>query len=706
MFRTTRAFGLLIGLIVASALPAPAADELTVLRESDNPPSKMLYRYLEAQARDRLEARKAEVAALATPEAITARQQELKSKFLDAIGAFPERTPLNPQVTGRIQRDGYRVEKVIFESRPGHHVTAALFLPDSPPPYPAVLVPCGHSANGKAAEPYQRISISLAKNGMAAFCTDPISQGERIQLLKPDGKPAIGGSTVEHTLVGLGGLLVGRSAAHYRIWDEIRSLDYLASRPDIDASKLGCTGNSGGGTLTAYVMALDDRVVAAAPSCYITSFERLIGTIGPQDAEQNITGQIGFGMDHADYVNMRAPKPTLICVGTRDYFDIDGAWNSYREAKLLYGKLGHGERVDLFEFDDKHGFSMPRRQAAMRWMRRWLLGRDDAPNEPEFDTLTDAQLQCTRTGQVLTDFPEGVSAFRLNADRAAELAAERKEKFADRTPEALRDAVRARLAIPESLPKLLVERLSSDQRDGVSIDRFRVTTEPGVWVAVWLFRPEAAKAEVLTTLIVGASREALAAGGEIESRAKATGGLIAVVEPRGTGETAPVSTGRGYGAGPFGTDEREAFLGILLGRPLLAQRTFDVLQAARVIRSSEHPEAGIRLEAVGSAVPIALHAALLDPLVREISLEGGLLSWTALAQSALSRNQLSNVLPGVLAEYDLPDLLLALPPRQTTIRQPTDPEGKPASAEAIQAAYRDPIQARELQKYFDFKPQP
>src|SRR5262249_8226031 len=280
------------------------------------------------------------------------------------------------------------------------------------------------SANGKAAEAYQRACILMAKNGLAVLCYDPIGQGERIQLLTREGKPAIPGSTSEHTMAGVGALLVGRNTASYRIWDGIRSLDYLASRPEVDPSRLGCTGNSGGGTLTAYLMALDERIVAAAPSCYITSLERLFATIGPQDAEQNITGHVAFGMEHADYVTMRAPRPTLICVGTQDYFDINGAWTTFREAKLLYGVLGHGERVDLFEFNDKHGFSQPRREAAMRWMRRWLLNKDDAPVEGDFPIFKDAELQCTRTGQVLEDF-RGKSVFDLNAERAAELAAQR-----------------------------------------------------------------------------------------------------------------------------------------------------------------------------------------------------------------------------------------------------------------------------------------
>jgi dienelactone hydrolase len=299
----------------AADAPASGADDLAVLGAGDSP-GKMLYAALEREARARLEARRDEVAALKTPEAVVERQKRIHDRFLEALGDMPEKTPLNARVVGRDRRDGYRVERVIYESRPGHHVTAALYLPDGPPPFPGVLVPCGHSTNGKAAEPYQRACILMAKNGLAVLCYDPIGQGERAQLLDDRGQPSISGSTTEHTMVGIGALLVGRSTASYRIWDGIRSLDYLAGRPEIDPARLGCTGNSGGGTLTAYLMALDDRIAAAAPSCYITSLERLFATLGPQDAEQNITGQVAFGMDHADYVTMRAPRPTLICVGT------------------------------------------------------------------------------------------------------------------------------------------------------------------------------------------------------------------------------------------------------------------------------------------------------------------------------------------------------------------------------------------------------
>ena len=301
-----------------------------------------------------------------SPTDIKKRQERLRKEFLKSLGSFPAKSPLNSRTVGTISGDGFRVEKVFFDSRPDHQVTANLFLPSGKGPFPGVIVPCGHSFNGKAAEAYQRACILLARNGIAALCYDPIGQGERFQMLDDRGRPISKNTVGEHIQIGIGAWLVGQSTATYRIWDGIRALDYLESRPDIDAKRLGCTGNSGGGTLTAYLMALDDRIVCAAPSCYITSFEKLLSTIGPQDAEQNIVGQIAFGMNHADYLTMRAPRPTLMCVATKDFFDIDGAWASFREAKLLYGKMGYGERISLFEFPDGHGFSKPRREAAMR----------------------------------------------------------------------------------------------------------------------------------------------------------------------------------------------------------------------------------------------------------------------------------------------------------------------------------------------------
>ena len=368
------------------------------------PPNQIVHQRLLKKSQALLAKRREAYEKRTNVDDIRSYQQQLKQYFTEAIGGFPERTPLNPQKTGVVQREGFRVEKILYESRPKHYVSGTLFLPQSDEfkaPYPAVLVVCGHSANGKAYTGYQASCALLAINGIAAFIIDPICQGERKQLLNADGTPVIKSPTTGHTQVGIGAMLLGWNTAQYEIWDGMRGIDYLQSRPDIDGEKIGCMGNSGGGTQTSYLMALDERIVAAAPSCYITSFEQLLATIGPQDAEQNIFGQLAAGMNHADYVIMRAPRPTLLCTATKDFFDIGGSWDAYREAKRVYMRFGFGERVDLAENDDTHGFKKPLREAAARWMLRWLAGRDTAVTEPEMKLLSDKEIWSTPDGQVM-----------------------------------------------------------------------------------------------------------------------------------------------------------------------------------------------------------------------------------------------------------------------------------------------------------------
>jgi dienelactone hydrolase len=669
-------------LIALTTGRASAEDDWTVLRP-DEQPRTMLYRALERQARDRLDTRRKEVAGLTTPEAVRERQARIRARFLEALGDLPEKTPLNARVVGTDRRDGYRVERLIYESRPGHHVTAAFYLPDGKPPFPGVLVPCGHSQNGKAAEPYQRVCILLARNGLAALCYDPIGQGERVQALDAEGKPLIAGSTTEHTMAGIGALLVGRSAASYRVWDGIRSLDYLASRPEIDPGRLGCTGNSGGGTMTAYLMALDDRIAAAAPSCYITSLERLFATIGPQDAEQNITGQVAFGMDHADYAILRAPKPTLFCVGTQDFFDIQGSWDTFREVKGVYGRLGFGERVDLFESDEPHGFTRPRREASMRWLRRWLLKKDDAPVETDFPVATDAQLQCTETGQVLSSL-HGKSVFDLNAEREAELARRRARFQAEHSKDELLREVRRLIGLQEPIKPARPINRGEVKREGFTLRKLVFETEPGVLIPAREYLPERRAADTPMVIMVGCEADESTRGLEREYEEIYKGGApLLVLDLRGTGETAPARGGR---PGPFGADTKVAFLSLHLGRPLLGQRVLDLLAVIAALR--EEAAGMIELVGSGSAGPVVLHAAALEPRTVAVALRDMPASWAEVVRAPVTRDQLANVVPGALTVYDLPDLAAVLAPRSNLqIAAATDPAGRPLTQERIETIY-------------------
>ncbi len=656
-----------------------AQEDLGILKPEDRP-KLMLQEHLLAECAKAFGARQREIDALKTPEDVRRRQSTLRAKFIEALGGLPERTPLNARVVGTLARDGYRVERVIYESRPGHPVTANFYVPAGPGPFPGVLMPMGHSETGKSADYAQRGSILLAKNGLAALCYDPIGQGERKQLLDAQGRPAIKGSTTEHTAVGTAALLVGECTATYRIWDGLRSLDYLASRPEVDARRLGCTGCSGGGTLTSYLMALDERILAAAPSCYLTTLERLFATIGPQDAEQNIPGQVAFGMDHADYVTMRAPRPTLLLTGTRDFFDIQGSWTNFREAKRIYGMLGRAEAVDLAEFNQEHGYPANHREGAVRWMRRWLLGVDDAPVESPFAIEKEADLHCTETGQVLSAL-KGVSAFDLIAARAKELAATR--------PKLSADELRARVASLLNLerePSLLETAAGAKlKRDGYEIQKLVFVPEAGIRLPALLFLPPKASAESVLYLHGEGKAKDAAPGGPIEALVR-KGHSVLALDLRGMGETA-------------GSEFKEAFLSQHLNRPLLAQRVRDVLRVMPTLGLMPYKVVGI-----GAAAPVALHAVLFAPRPSALTLEGGISSWTAVAKTPLAKGQLGNVVPGVLKHYDLPDLLAALGPAKVLIRNPVDPAGKPLTAAEFErdAGVHPHV---EIQATLDLKPQ-
>ena len=639
-------------------------------------PHSMMCDYFLGLSQTALEKRIETYEALKTPEDCAAYQERLRQFFVEQLGGWPARTPLNARVVASEDKAGYRLEKIIYESRPNSFVTALLRLPLTEPPYPGVLVPCGHSSNGKACEAYQRASILLARNGIASLCYDPIGQGERHQILSEDGKVVIPSSTIEHTSVGVGAILVGMNTATFRIWDGMRGIDYLVEREDIDPERIGCTGNSGGGTLTSYIMALDPRVKVAAPSCYVTSFERLLVTCGPQDAEQNIHAQIAFGMNHADYVLMRAPNPTLMCCATKDYFDITGSWDAFRQAKRFYSRLGFSERVDLIENDDKHGFNMPQRVAMVRWMRRWLLGIDDAITEPDVTILTDEQALCTPTGQVL-ELDNACTVWDIMADREAQLAEQRSAFWADTPREKALDKVRQVAGIrplaelTDTTVRILPERVA---RDGYTITKFIFRPEPGVFLPALVFATGKPSGEAFLYLH-GADKEADAVlGGPIEALVK-KGHIVMAVDLRGVGETE--CEGRHKSWAPFfGMDWQDYFGAYLLGKSYVGMRTEDIFICGRFLATylvDERPNS-VHMIGIGEAAVPALHAAALEPaLFASVTLDGMVTSWADTVRTPVTDNQLINTVHNALATYDLPDLLATLPADKVTVVNPTTP---------------------------------
>lgn len=608
-----------------------------------------------------------------TPAQITEYQQGLKAKFIEALGGFPERTPLNAQVTGIVKRKGYSVEKIIFESQPKHYVTAVLFIPESPSfkkPYPAVLIPCGHSQVAKGYDLYQRTGALMALNGMAAMVLDPIDQGERSQLLDDNGKAPMWG-TRSHTMVGVSSILLGQNTARFMIWDGIRAIDYLQSRPEIDAGKIGCTGNSGGGTQTSHFMAIDDRITAAAPSCYITSFDRILNTIGCQDAEQNIYGQLAFGMDHADYLMMRAPKPTLICCATKDFFDISGVWDSFRYAKRLYSRMGHAERIDLVETDNTHGYSLELRQGAARWMARWLRNCDQPITEPDIELLTEEEFLCTPKGQVML-LDNARSVYDLNIEYNNQLAKQR-EKLWTKPKKAI-EKVRILTGIQKAkkLPKPQTEIAGTIDRTGYTIQKLILIPEKGVYLPTLKFIPHKTSSATVIYLHENGKQTDAAPDGPIE-KLVLSGKTVYAVDVRGTGETKQDS--QRYGEPYFGKDGQDAYAAYVMGKSFVAMRAEDILIATQYAISQSNTNT-VELIATGNIGISALHAAALEPeLYESITLNKTLISWSNIIENKLSNNQLINTVHGALKVYDLPDLAASLGDK-TTIDQPVDANGK------------------------------
>jgi dienelactone hydrolase len=648
--------------------PRLLADDMTVLtRETaGGPPRQMLSRYLKRQAFEALERRRAAYEALKTPEQLAAYQERLRKTFIEHLGGFPERTPLNARVVGTLTGDRYRVEKVIYESQPRHYVTAVLYLPTgSKPPFPVVVMPCGHSNNGKVEN--QIAGVLLALNGIACLCYDPIGQGERYQFLDADGKRRFG-PTTEHTLLGAGSIPLGRNTATYRIWDGIRSIDYVAGRKDIDPKKIGVSGCSGGGTLTSYLMALDKRVACAAPSCYLTSFRRLLETIGPQDAEQNIHGQIGFGMDYADYLLMRAPKPSLILASTHDFFDIQGTWDTFRQAKRFYTRMGFGERVGLIETDAQHGYPKPQREAMVSWMRRWMVGKDEPVTEPEIPRRPEKDFLCTPKGQVM--LLEGArSVVDLNVELNARLEP-RRQLWGTRDRQAALDEVRriAGIRTLVQLPRPRSTPSGTIKRKGYSIDKLVLETEPGIRLPALLFKSEKPSGRRYLYLHGEGKHIDAGLGGPIEKLVR-SGHLVLAVDLRGIGETGP------SGDSLWGGNRNEFFTAFLLGKSVVGMRAEDVLSCARYLSEGDGKgqAAKVDLVAIGVVGPPALHATALEgQLFGTMKLVRSLRSWSELVRHPAAPGQLVNTVHGALRTYDLPDLLRVLPRDKVSVEEALD----------------------------------
>ncbi len=637
----------------------------------------MLPSYLKRLAGERLAERQRQIEALG-PENLAERRRYVREAILRGIGGLPDRTPLNARITGVLEREDHRIEKIIFESQPGFYVTANLYLPRTGrPPYPAVLYPLGHEPGAKAYPVWQQMLVTLARRGYVALAWDTLGQGERIQLWDDDLQASkVGGSTTEHTMQGIQCLLVGDSLARYTIWDGVRALDYLLSRPEVDPQRVAVTGNSGGGTHTAYLAALDDRLQVAAPSCYLTSWQKLLETIGPQDAEQCFPGWLAAGLDHADFIHAFAPKPYLMLVAIRDFFSIAGARATFEEARRVYQKLGAPDRIAIVEADDGHGYSKPRRLGAYRWLGRWLKGAEDSSDETDAPIAREDELWATKTGQVATSLG-GETVFTLNRKRAAALRRA--------GPPVPAQTIERLLGFRKLAGPVPVHPLGVIERSGYRIEKLVYESEPGIQIPAALAVPESPAGPKSAVVLVHSQGKS-AVQAELDELVRA-GLIVLAIDARGWGETAPTGGKGGDWPRHFG-DYDNAMTAILLDRPLVGQRALDIVRGVDLLAARGDVDAG-RIAGLGieaGAVPL-LHAAALDARIRKIALDRTLASYQMVVEQRIHRRVFESVIFGVLKSYDLPDLAATLAPRRVLVVDATDPLGQPLPPQQAAAQY-------------------
>lgn len=612
----------------------------------DNPKAESadVHRQLLTLAADAEKKRRARFAAVKTPADLAALQKELREKFLALLDELPEASEPPPvKKTGRIDADDYTIDKLVYESLPGYFVSALLYLPKKRDgAVPGVVSPCGHSDVGKANGTYQTLHINLAMRGYAVLTYDPVGQAERSQFWdKERGRSRFNLVCGEHAVLGTPLYLLGTTLARYMIWDGMRGIDYLASLPEVDAKRIGCAGNSGGGTLTAYISALDPRVLAAFPSCYITTLPRRMGNRIEKDPdadpEQDIFGFVGEGIDHAGLLALRVPRPTMLGTAVRDFFPIEGSRETFDEVKRLYEVAGAPEKFGKTEADAGHGLSLTLREACYAWFDRWLLDRKEPRREeikvtprPAKELLVSADGQVNLTYKSRPLLPLALEAFR-----------KRKES-----------------------PRVALKDLLSPDPESAAFHATKTEAagKPGQPHVVCVNGNELPEWQT--------------EAGFVAALGKAGVG-VTVIDPRGVGKLRPAGLdvkGKAYADPLCGVEENIAYNAFLLGKNLLGMRLADVLKAVAEVRAETKAERVVLCGRKDSAL-VACLAAAVEPTVHAVAVEDAPLSYWPLFEAEGKAINAASILPRMLRDFgDISAVLLAVAPRKVLASAAT---GKP-----------------------------
>lgn len=615
-------------------------------------------------------------------------KKSLRAALLKSWGGLAdEPCDLEPRILGTIQREGYRVEKLVIQTRPGVLMTANAYVPEGGGKRAAVLCVHGHWRLAKSEPRVQSRCIGLAKLGFFVLMVDAFGAGER------GLQPALGeyhGEMVAATLFPAGIPLSG-----IQVYENMRAVDYMQTRPEVDPDRIGITGCSGGGNQTMYSGAFDERHKAVVPVCSVGTYQAYLGAaccmceVVP--AAMSYTEEWGI-------LSLVAPRALMLINATRDgfQFSVGEATKSLTKAQHVFDLYGKKEKTRHGVFESPHDYNQAMRESMYGWMTLHLKGEGDGSPipEPKHDTEDEETLRCFPGNSR----PEGfVTLPQFAAAEARKILSKRP------VPKHIEQWESEEMLMKESLPRVLggiprtkataVSTKSSDNLQTIQFD-----SEPGITIFATQQKPaEKSKGRVLLLDLENA-RQAIES--PLAKAFLAAGHEVVTADLRATGATA--NKGDKVGRAP---DHNSAEWSMWIGRPLLGQWIFDAKQILNVLEtldaggvraggdtgtSEGDTSAGAKLPTtivgVGSASLIALGTAALDPRIDRVATVNGLASFVS---SAPYENQrLGSLVPGILrAVGDVAQIASLVAPRRLVIAGGVSGAGQSLNSASLTEKY-------------------
>lgn len=671
-------------LVVPLFFAAPA------LAQEPVPPNKQYNAFVRAQA---AELRKNDKAP-ATLDEWKKQRDELRKNLLAAWGgtaAFPEKPcPLDPQQHGEpLKRDGYTVEKITIQTRPNVRMTANLYVPDAAKQgkkLPAILQVHGHWKGAKQDPVVQSRCIGAAKLGFVVLCVDAFGAGER------GVGTALGEYHGDMTAATL--LPVGLPLSGLQVYENMRAVDYLESRPEVDKDRIGITGASGGGNQTMYAGAWDERFKCVVPVCSVGNYQAYLQTACCMC--EVVPGALKFTEEWA-VLALTAPRALMVVNATKDgiQFSVGEAKKSLALTGPVYKLFGKPDNLRHAIFEGPHDYSKAMREAMYGFMTLHLKGEGngDPIKEPEFKTEDPETLRCYPGDTRPIDFTT-IPRFAAHEGKWLLLA-----KPIPKTAEEWRTQSEARRTA-------LVQRVFGGFPDVKAVDEWKEGFED---LSLHDFRPEPGLNAMLTyrfdASVPRPKNEPivliLTGDGDFETHIKwekavlAAGFRPTAFDLRATGN-------RGFLGDKVGRapDHNSAEWGLWLGRPLLGQWVFEVRQYLNTrtpVKNAkgELVERDVIIIGEGAAGVVALCAAATDSRVTKVAAINTLGSFVT--DEPYTGQRLALMAPGILRDVGDVGHLAALCAKQRVIvAGGVSALGKPLTPEQLTAAYQPATQAFKL----------